>query len=155
MACFSLVRECKSHSSSLSHFSLCFFKCTGSCKNATVTRRVWCSTSICNQDERPLTTRRCILSHCVNQSIYKKLDTTSVRSTVKTTPKKIQTTTVRISSTKAKTTSPKKTLTTKPPTTTTRIQKTNTKKLIPSTTKKNVVTKKVQPIVKKNPQRPG
>ena len=58
-----------------------FSKCIGPCGNATLVRRVWCSSLICNQDERPLSTRRCIPSHCANQSIYKNLTTTSTIAT--------------------------------------------------------------------------
>jgi hypothetical protein len=85
-----------------------------------VTRRVWCSSSVCNQHERPLSTRRCILSHCVNNSIYKKLNTTSIRSTIISTTKSTKTTALRVS-----TTSQKKTLTTKPLPTTIGLQKTS------------------------------
>ncbi|CAF4833540.1 unnamed protein product, partial [Rotaria magnacalcarata] len=61
--------------------------CTGSCDNATVTRQVWCSTSMCNQYERPPSTRRCILSDCTNGSLYKKLTTTSTTQTMNSTVK--------------------------------------------------------------------
>jgi hypothetical protein len=55
--------------------------------NATLTRRVWCSSSVCNQHQRPSSTRRCILSHCANASIYTKLTHTSTRPTVFTSVK--------------------------------------------------------------------
>lgn len=117
-------------------------KCTGSCNNATLTRRVWCSSSVCNQHERPLSTRRCILSTCTNGSIHKKLTTTSTRSTTISTLKSTKAelnpgvsrvTTISHKNTLTTTSSQKTTLSTKTSTiidkktsvTTTRLQKTS------------------------------
>ncbi|CAF3724594.1 unnamed protein product, partial [Rotaria sordida] len=104
--------------------------CTGSCNNSTLTRRVWCSSSICNQHERPSSTRRCILLHCTNGSIYKtKLSTTSIRPTISSSLKsaKVQltTTVLPIRTSKIINTSHKKSLTTKLLTTTTHLPKTS------------------------------
>lgn len=131
-------------------YSVSFFssvKCTGSCNNATLARRVWCSSSVCNKHERPLSTRRCILSHCVSGSIHQKLNTTSTKVPTTTNKKILTTTTARVQ---------KNSATTKPSTISARIQKptvttakTSTKKVlttqkIATTTKKNIATTKIR-----------
>ncbi len=115
----SIFRYGKTHDHSQSYlYNFLFFlllKCTGSCNNATLTRRVWCSSSVCNQHERPLSTRRCILSTCTNGSIHKKLTTTSTTiSTLKSTKAELNPGASRVTTTKVVTTSHKNTLTTTP-----------------------------------------
>jgi len=149
------------------YLSFFFLKCTGSCNNATLTRRVWCSSSVCNQHERPSSTRRCILPHCTNRSIDQKSNTTSTRptttSSLKSTKTQLNTTIFRTSTTTTVTTSHKKTLTTtkttttvhkkisitKPSTISARIQKitttttkASTKKVLPTQKVTTATTKK-------------
>jgi hypothetical protein len=101
-----------------------------------LTRQVWCSSSVCNQHERPLSTRRCILSHCTNRSIYQKLNTTSTRLTIISSYKSTKAATTShkntVTTTKTSTTVHKKISITKPSTT--------TKALPTTTTKKNIIT---------------
>ncbi len=121
----------------INYLSFVFLKCTGSCNNATLTRRVWCNSSVCNQDERPSSTRRCVLSHCTNRSIHQNLNTTSTRpaiiSSYKSTKTPLNTTVLPTSSTKTVTTSHRKTLTT-----TTRLEKTSTTTKISTTVEKKI-----------------
>ncbi|CAF1018172.1 unnamed protein product [Rotaria sp. Silwood1] len=117
--------------------------CTGSCNNATLTRRVWCSSSICNQHERPSSTRRCILSHCTNASIYKtKPNTTSIRptlnTTLKTTKVQLNTTFLPIRTSKTVNTTQKISLTTKLLASTTHLPKTS-----PTTKTSTTIHKKI------------
>lgn len=113
----------------LIHYFFC--KCMGPCDNATLVRRVWCNSSICNQDQRPFSTRRCIPAHCANQSIYKNQTTTSTQlMTTKTTSKIAKLTSATISIKKLTTTSARTypfTVAKKTTTTTTRRVKLTTK----------------------------
>ena len=93
-----LLQEKKHSRLFLLFFSFILLKCSGSCQNASITRRVWCSSSICNEDEQPLASRQCIPTHCVEQSIYKEVTESTThaqktKATTKKTTKKILPTT--------------------------------------------------------------
>ncbi|CAF0803716.1 unnamed protein product [Adineta ricciae] len=126
--------------------------CTGTCSNATVTRRVSCSSSICNQNERPLSTRRCIPSYCTNESIHKQINiTTTIQSTTVSIQKKLpKITTKHVEKTSTPTTKSRvqKPITTTPKplpvTKVIRTQPTTTKKKTTSATKiTTIITKKL------------